>query len=110
MTLKYMWMPGLIDETKNERPEVPLDSIVMKTASEDSRGHKEPVDFPVDNEAESTRRRKYSESGSMPWSKLNAGEYREIQEKMQTLAPENGSLIGWECSAWIRGAEQKKTS
>lgn len=86
MTLKYMWMIGLLDSDAINELEVPIDNYILKAA--------------------------YSEKyiSSMPeyaWSQLYKEEYDSIQ---QQIKEKTGTLGEWECGVWIAQAalERKK--
>ena len=89
MSLKYMWLIGLLDSP--EGLEVPLDRYILKAASEDL-----DIKLPRDNGTEVYT--KYTESSTRPWSKLNMGEYNDIQRKINDSVADP---IAWECDAWI---------
>ncbi|MCI9564933.1 MAG: hypothetical protein HFG30_02845 [Eubacterium sp.] len=95
MPLKYMWLIGLLKDEDKNCLQIPIDSIIMREMSDDLE-----TNFPCYN----GKIRKYSESSSIPWSKLNKEEYKEIKNSIKT----ESSPIKWECNAWIKYAEKKR--
>lgn len=118
MTVKYMWLLGILDFADDDEFDVPLDGFIMKAAYE-----KHGIVFPRDEKAYNEEYYKqsvhvpdlseswkgYSQSLSMPWSKLEKDEYDKIQQciKCQTKK-KNEDLMLWECEAWIEQALSEK--
>ncbi len=89
MTIKYMWLLGILDFAEDDEFDVPLDSFIMKAGYE-----KHGIVFPRDEKAYNEEYYKqsvhvpdlfeswkgYSQSLSMPWSKLEKDEYDKIQK------------------------------
>ncbi|MBR0136075.1 MAG: hypothetical protein IJM18_07725 [Clostridia bacterium] len=105
MTVKYMWLIGIIGEADEESFDAPIDSIVMKAAGSDFS-----LNFPRNNKtynsmfAECDAKafdlwKEYSPSTSMPWSKLEEKEYERIQNCIRSKTGNNP--LNWECNAWI---------
>lgn len=97
MTLKYMWLIGELNDDEKKYIEIPIDSVIMHAMSNELE-----IKFPRYNGTVGT----YSESSSVPWSKINEDEYGRIKNKTSNLIP---SKIEWECDNWIKYAELKKT-
>ncbi len=108
MTIKYMWLIGILGEAREGAIDVPIDSLVMKAAYSDFQ-----MDFPRDNKTYNIAYYKldpkafdqwqcYSKNATMPWSKLEKSEYDHIQNCIRDNS-KNNPLI-WECDAWIAQA------
>lgn len=108
MTIKYMWLIGILEEDSEDIFEIPIDSIVMKAAFRDFQ-----MMFPRDNktynvafyqsgEIDFKRWNDYSPDATMPWSKLEQLEYESIQSSIKSKT--NDNPINWECDAWIAQA------
>ena len=103
MTLKYMWLIGLIENEAVEELEVPLDRYIMEAASDDKYG----ITFPIDNKNNKSWRKYYF--GTMPWSKLYKDEYDEIQKNIKDKVKEcHLSVIEWECEVWIEQSKKER--
>ena len=105
MTVKYMWLIGIIGEADEESFDAPIDSIVMKAADSDFS-----LNFPRNNKTYNSMFdecdikafdlwKKFSQSASMPWSKLEENEYERIQSCIRNNT--DNKPLDWECSAWI---------
>ena len=108
MTIKYMWLIGILGEARGDIFEVPIDSLVMKAAHSDFLMHF-PRDNKTYNNAFYTSNPKafdkwegYSKNATMPWSKLEKSEYDRIQTCIKSNT--NKNPISWECDAWIAQA------
>ncbi len=106
MTLKYMWLIGLIPDSDAEKLEAPIDSVIMRAMKREIEG----VKFPSD-EADHQFAETAALSRAMPWSKLSGAEYAAMQRAIRTRAESRDlAPIEWECGEWIRQSalERKK--
>lgn len=105
MTVKYMWLIGIIGEADEESFDAPIDSIVMQAAGSDfllrfPRNNKTYNNAFDDQDANAFELwKEYSPNASMPWSKLEEPEYERIQSCIRSNT--NNKPLYWECSAWI---------
>ena len=99
MSIKYMWLIGLINDESELEP--PIDSFIMKGASDF-------VEFPLYPDGE--KKGKYSEGKTMPWSKLSKDETKDIQKGISDgiKNPPYDAPIKWECDTWIIQVETEK--
>lgn len=108
MTIKYMWLIGILGEARGDIFEVPIDSLVMKAAHSDFQ-----MSFPRDNKTYNIsfytfdqkafeKWKGYSKNATMPWSKLEKSEYDHIQACIKSNT--NNYPISWECDSWIAQA------
>lgn len=99
MSLKYMWLLGLLDD-KTDYLHVPVDSFIMEAASK-----KLQIELPSITGTNNF----YNETSSKRWSNWNGyeSEYlpfqNNLQEKVADISP-----IKWENAAWIEVAETRK--
>ena len=100
MSLKYLWLLGIINDDETKGLDVPIDSIIMLAASEELG-----VVYPTDSKKQIWKA--YSPSSTMPWSKLNSSEYKTIQNTIKVKIKEKNP-IEWESDKWIEYAEKKK--
>lgn len=82
MSLKYMWLLGLIDDSQKAELEAPIDSYII---------HK--INHIPKNTA---------------WSTLTIKEYNSIKDEITTCATEYSTVIDWEFNAWIEQAKEEK--
>ncbi|MBQ9869226.1 MAG: hypothetical protein IJM32_06170 [Ruminococcus sp.] len=82
MSLKYMWLLGLIDDSQKAELEAPIDSYII---------HK------INHIPKSTA-----------WSTLTIEEYNSIKDEITTCATEYSTVIDWEFNAWIEQAKEEK--
>lgn len=83
MSLKYMWLIGLINDKDAEMLQAPVDRLILKGT--------------VQNE-------KYE---GYAWSRLPADKYDEIQGKIENMKKDK-TVIEWECDAWIKQSKLEK--
>ena len=100
MSLKYLWLLGIINDDEAKDLDVPIDSIIMLAASEEFG-----VEYPTDTKPQ--KRKAYSQSSTMPWSKINSSEYKTIQNKIKGEIKDKNPTE-WESDKWIEYAEKKK--
>lgn len=93
MTMKYMWLIGLIED--RSALHIPVDSYIMEAASE------EGIQLP---QKSSNNYGKFSFE-SLPWSKWEEPHYKKFVEKSVILGE---CPIDWEFKAWINVAEKHK--
>ena len=78
MSLKYMWLIGLLPPDAEEKLDVPIDGLVLK-AEGLQRGNQ-----------------------GTPWSRLSKENYDKLNEIIKRFADDEGrSPIRWECEEWI---------
>lgn len=83
MTIKYLWLIGLIDDSATEDLDVPVDRFILQE---------------IPNE-------KKSSIPSVPWSVLEKDEYKRIKKVIDECSSSiNQVPISWECDAWINKA------
>ena len=99
MSLKYLWLLGIINDEETKDLDIPIDSIIMFAASE-----KYGTEFLTDTK--SHLKKKYC-STTMPWSKLSSKEYNDIQGGIKKEILDK-KPIEWESDIWIEYAEKKK--
>lgn len=99
MSLKYLWLIGIIDDEEAESLDIPIDRIVMSAASKQFN-----TEFPTYTNPQTWKI--YSESSTMPWSKLNLDEYVTIQNDIKSSI-KGQSPIEWESKNWIKYAKNK---
>ena len=95
MTLKYLWLLGLVpDESKLD---IPIDSYIMQAASEQF-----DIKFPTDDKKNNNKYAIYNERKTMPWSKFSKKEYDLFQKDIKQQCGEKP--LTWEHNAWINVA------
>ena len=82
MSLKYMWLLGLIEDSQLCELEAPIDSYIIHA-----------VGYNPQNTA---------------WSTLTGDKYKKIKAKIGECATEYNSVIEWEFEAWIEQAKEEK--
>lgn len=111
MTLKYMWLIGLLDDSFTKYLHVPVDRYIMEAAAGRNRYKGKSTDgidvsLPGKNGEKMER---YSEGIVKSWSNWEESEYhcfqKVLREKLDKISP-----IEWEGDAWIRVAETVKES
>lgn len=104
MSLKYLWLLGMIPEEENDLLEAPIDSFIINAANFENKELLFPID--IDNPTDSDNKEYHSLCGNtMPWSKLDETEYNFIQEQVKKISS-NQTVIEWECNAWINASER----
>lgn len=104
MTLKYMWLLGLLDgKIKTEFLHVPVDSYIIKAVWQF-----DDIKLPLieGKLLKDKSRGKYSAEKVDSWSKWDdENVYKNFQKTLQDSLPNNTSRIEWEHSAWMENAE-----
>ena len=85
MTLKYMWLIGLLKLAEIDELEVPIDNYILKGAACDKG-----VDMP-----------KHDDNSNIAWSQLYKTEYINYQKELENRVEKPAE---WECNAWIAQA------
>lgn len=109
MSLKYMWLLGLVqeDDVNGDYLEAPIDNFIFNAAAFDNKEMKYPID--IDNPTGSENKKYHAlNENTMPWSKLDKSEYEYIQNQIKNNIQRKGTIIEWECDAWIKASERVK--
>ena len=100
MTMKYLWLLGLLDNTVDcERLHIPIDSFIIDAMWSDQN-----VNLPLRPE-NGDRSKTYAKPSDhvLGWSQWNDKMYEDFRSDL----PEKYSLY-WENDAWIEQAEKRK--
>lgn len=104
MSLKYLWLLGMLPENESVILEAPIDRFIINAVSFENEDVKFPID--KDNPTDSKNKQYRPLCGdTMPWSKLDETEYTYIQEQIKKI-PSKESVVEWECNAWISASER----
>lgn len=112
MSLKYMWLLGLIDEKDISKLEVPIDSYIYKAAKIEN-GKKIIEESAITGlGVKPIKRTKLKNNKKtneeVAWSRINKGEYETYQANIRKALGQNMSPIEWEFDAWIAQAKIEK--
>lgn len=102
MTLKYMWLLGLLEgKIKTEFLHVPVDSYIIQAVWKDSS-----IELPMKEKWKNRQRGAYSSEKVDSWSKWDdENVYKNFQKTLKESLANNTSRIEWEHSAWMEYAE-----
>ena len=100
MTLKYMWLLGLLEnKIKTEYLHVPVDSYIIKAVWKN-----ENITLPIVKKLKNGSRGAYSSEKVIAWSKWDYEKYIDFQNSIKEDLG-NQSRIEWEHTAWMEFAE-----
>lgn len=100
MTLKYMWLLGLLDgKIKTEFLHVPVDSYIIKEVWKNNK-----IELPITKTRQDGSRGAYSSEKVVSWSNWGYDEYKKFQNSLKDSLKDE-IRIKWEHYAWIENAE-----
>lgn len=104
MTLKYLWMLGILNENiEKDKLHVPIDNFILQ-AIQDSIGVNAKENTLKGKVTTVAKNEQYKFNGSS-WSKLDKENYETIQQELKKII--SGVPIEWECMAWIEIAKKR---
>lgn len=102
MTMKYLWMLGLLDDAVDyKKLHIPIDSFIIDALWNDDK-----IEFPLKSE-NVNRSKKYAKPSDyvIGWSRWYKSDYLC---KFRKSISSDGFSLEWENDAWIRQAEKRK--
>lgn len=111
MTLKYMWLIGLLDVSFTKYLHVPVDRYIMEAAAGRNRNKGKSTDgigvsLPSKN---GEKMKRYSEGIVKSWSNWEESDYQCFQYELRKQVSDTPPIY-WEGDAWIQVAETVKES
>lgn len=107
MTLKYMWLLGILDNKFDIKDlHIPLDNFIFQAIKESIRID-EKTNILKDRISVVTKNEQYKYETSA-WSRLSKDDYQEIQKALSHIIID-ASRIEWESMAWVEIAKKRSS-
>lgn len=106
MTLKYMWLMGLIEDSQKQLC-VPIDNYILKVLYEDYNKEIKPFEIRKDGDIYKVKQK--NDKTAYPWSKFpNASFYYGLDDKIKTIIGEEMPL-DWENEVWLNASQPNES-